>query len=121
MNKKILLCEDDQSILEIMSLVLKNKGYDVMVESENTDSIIGSNADLILLDLGLAKESGKEIAQKLKKNDQTKNIPLIIVSASLDIEHTAQEAGAEDFLKKPFDIEALEKIVHKYIPNEKRN
>jgi CheY-like chemotaxis protein len=54
---------------------------------------------------------GRDVCKKLKQNDLTKNIPVIMVSASRDIERSAINAGADDFLAKPFEMnDLLQKI-----------
>jgi len=67
--------------------------------------------DLLLLDIWMSGEDGRDICKKLKHTDATKNIPVIMISASRDIKESALESGADDFLAKPFEMnELLEKI-----------
>ena len=117
MNKKILVVEDDPGILEVIQIVLEEAGYDVLLDD-------GSNVyrrveehmpNLVLLDILLVSEDGATIAKKLKANKATSHIPLILVSADLHTEKKAQEAGADGFLRKPFNIDDLEKLVKKFL------
>ena len=118
MKKHILICEDDEGIIDVASIVLVDKGYTV-------DAIINGNEifnrikekrpDVILLDLWMPEITGEEIALKLKANKLTTNIPIIFVSASKDLKKIATQTDVNDFLPKPFDIIDLENIVEKYV------
>lgn len=115
--KKILICDDDEGIVDVVNIVLKDAGYDVtsITSSEKVFSIIDElKPDIILLDLWMPNISGEEITLRLKQQEHTKHIPIIIVSASRKTENIALKVGADDFMCKPFDIEELEEIVRKY-------
>jgi CheY-like chemotaxis protein len=71
--------------------------------------------DLLLLDMWMSGEDGREICRYLKKEAETKHIPIIMISAGRDIKEAAKEAGADDFLAKPFEFDDLLKLVKKYI------
>jgi CheY-like chemotaxis protein len=69
--------------------------------------------DLLLLDIWMSGQDGRDICKYLKKNPTTKNIPIILVSASRDIMQSAKNAGADDFIAKPFEMETLlDKVRH---------
>ena len=70
--------------------------------------------DLILMDNWLPDMSGIEATKLLKANPQLKDIPVIYFSANSNISELANQAGADDFLAKPFDIDLFEKTVKKY-------
>jgi CheY-like chemotaxis protein len=63
--------------------------------------------DLLLLDIWMSGLDGREICKALKLQDHTKHIPIILVSANRDTEQIAHDAGADDFLNKPFDMDDL--------------
>lgn len=118
MNKNILICEDEEGIVEVTKIVLEEKGYNVIAVPDNTqifDIVEKVKPNLILLDLWMPGLSGEEIARKLKNDPETKEIPIIIVSANRYTKNIAEDVGADNFLEKPFDIDALEKIVQQYI------
>lgn len=117
MQTKILICDDDEGIVDVASIVLKDAGYDVttVTASETIFSIIDEiHPDIILLDLWMPNLSGEKIAEQLKSQKKTKDIPVIIMSASRKTEHAAMKTGADGFICKPFNIEELEEIVRKY-------
>lgn len=115
--KKVLVCEDDPSIVEIISYVLEEKGYFIVkgVNCGKLDQILESKPDLILLDLWMPIIDGPAVAKALKGNPQTAHIPIIIVSANNEIEKISQQIRADGFLKKPFDLVQLEEIAAKYL------
>lgn len=116
-NKKILIVDDDPGILEVSEIVLKEGGYKVVTDDGKSvdEKIDKDRPDLILLDILMSGVDGRDISKKLKNQTSTKHIPIIILSANVNIEERVKEAQADDFLAKPFDIEDLEKIVKKHL------
>ena len=106
----ILIIDDDSSTLGILSLILKNTGYNVEVNDGN-DGIKSPFPDLVLLDNNLGPRSGITICRELKNNPSTMNIPVIIISAMQDIREIFHQAGADNYLSKPFGINQLLEIV----------
>lgn len=115
-KKHILIADDDPSILEVVEMVLEDEGYEVekildgtlLFESRNT------YPDLLLLDIGLSGVDGRNICTFFKSTADLAHIPIVMISANKDTERIASEAGANEYLKKPFEIEELLAIVHKY-------
>ena len=112
----ILICDDDKGISDLIAIVLRARGYTVFTEN-NPKSVYLSlkkyAPKLLLLDLRMPGLSGEEIIRSLKKKKIA--CSTIIVSADKDASKIAFEAGADDFLYKPFDIAALERKVAKYL------
>ncbi|MGN0354540.1 MAG: response regulator transcription factor [Muricoprocola sp.] len=108
----IYVVEDDSSIREIESIALKNSGHTVLT-FENAKSFYKQMEktvpDLLLLDIMLPDEDGNAIVHALRKNKDTKKLPIIMVTAKtneLDMIR-GLENGADDYLKKPFSIMEL--------------
>src|SRR5690348_9426088 len=99
MAKKILVADDDPAIVESTTLILEEFGYDVdsTVDGQTIYKMEKDYPDLLLLDIWMSGEDGREICKYLKKSALTKHIPIIMVSASRDIQNSAKEAGADDF------------------------
>ncbi len=118
-KKKILIAEDDKDILEAMTIVLTDAGYDVVGTQSGKTALRLSfkKPDLILLDIWLSGTDGRDICKKIKTNRVTRKIPIIIVSAAKNIAEKAAQSCADDFLSKPFDIADLIKKVERYLPN----
>ena len=105
----VMIAEDDPSIVDVVRAILEIGGYKVATATEgDTLQTIQSNLpDVLLLDIWLSGEDGREICRQLKQNQQTKDLPVILISASKDLEKSAQDAHADDFLAKPFDMHDL--------------
>ncbi|OCX53212.1 response regulator receiver protein [Mucilaginibacter sp. PPCGB 2223] len=114
MPKKILAVDDDLFILDALTELLKYSGYDVESTPNGDDvfkKIDSYVPDLVLLDVMLAGLDGRDICKKIKSEEKTKNIPVIMVSATPAVNQTIQDYGADDFVAKPFDIfQLLNKI-----------
>ncbi len=105
----ILLIEDDNRIVNFMTMALKAKGYRCVVAKNGNSGILSfctENPDIIVLDLGLPDKDGIEIIHEIRKVSQ---IPIIIVSArEREIDKiTALDAGANDYVTKPFSMGEL--------------
>ncbi|MET3606942.1 two-component system phosphate regulon response regulator PhoB [Mucilaginibacter rubeus] len=111
MNKRILILDDDQGILDIVSYLLTDSGYDVHTLStgEQIVSVIQQfNPDLVLMDVMLADMDGRLICRDLKADNITHHIPVILISGTHDLAQSLHQKGApNDFIPKPFDIEVL--------------
>lgn len=107
---KILLIEDDQTILETLAYLLRNAGYETVSAPDGRTGIKkfkGGGADLVLLDAMLPDISGFEVCQYLR--DLDKDVKVIMVTALGDREDVIRgmDTGADDYVTKPFDIEIL--------------
>ena len=117
MNKKVFIFDDNLEILELCTEILQDIGCEVKT-SPTTNRVEQQVADympdLIFMDNWLPDMSGIEATKVLKANDRLKNIPVIYFSANSNISELANQAGADDFLAKPFDIDKFEETVKKY-------
>jgi CheY-like chemotaxis protein len=115
--KKIMIADDDPGILDAVGIMLEYEGYEVH-STLNGASLLTMDSefpDLVLLDIWMSGIDGRDICRHLKKNPHTGKIPVVLISASKDIERSAMEAGADDFLAKPFEIDDLLEKIEKYI------
>lgn len=116
-KKKILITDDDSGVQDIFKLIFERAGYEVAVYGEAFSIFQNkfTTPDLFLLDKQLSGQDGLEVCQFLKSQSVTKDIPVIIVSATPGISKMALDAGADDFLEKPFQMKELLKLVAKWI------
>jgi CheY-like chemotaxis protein len=116
-KKRILIADDDPAILEVISLMLEDEGYEITtsVNGETVEKVRGILPDLILLDIWMSGMDGRDICKHLRTKKKTKNIPIVMISANKDAEAIALDAGATDFLAKPFEMNKLLAMVEKYI------
>jgi CheY-like chemotaxis protein len=113
-RKKIIVADDDPDILDILKMILEVVGGYEVITTTNGESVYGlleETPDLILLDLWMSGQNGSEICKNLKADKSTRNLPLILFSASKNIKEISYTAGADDFIAKPFQMEdLLEKV-----------
>lgn len=109
-NKKILICDDDPGILDVLELILEETGHTIISEqnSLNVRSLIKKESpDLIILDLWMPVVSGDQLLEMIRQDSAMKTLPVIIISASRDGEQIARQAGANAYIAKPFDVDQL--------------
>lgn len=109
MAKKILIADDDPGILDAIEAMLTFTGYDVVTTLDG-DIVLDINdnlPDLFLLDIWMPGLSGTEICKALKNNPATAHIPVILISASLNVAKAATEANADTYVTKPFEMREL--------------
>jgi DNA-binding response OmpR family regulator len=107
--KKILIVEDDLDIQDVFRIIFTSYGYQVEC-IDNGKTIFENNGDwpdAIILDKQLPGINGIDACKLLKANNETKNIPVIMISAASGIETIARSAGADDFLEKPFNMNII--------------
>lgn len=111
-GKTILIVDDEAPIREMIAVALEMAGYDCL-EAESTQqahaSIIDCKPDLILLDWMLPGTTGIELARRLKRDEMTSDIPIIMLTAKGEEDNKIQglEVGADDYITKPFSPREL--------------
>jgi CheY-like chemotaxis protein len=112
-QKTILVADDDEAIVDSISAILDMSGYEVLFVNDGTSVMqaVKAQPDLILLDIQMPGHDGQAVCRQLKRQASTKDIPVIIVSASMDVRDKAQQVGADDYLEKPFEMEVLQQKV----------
>jgi DNA-binding response OmpR family regulator len=115
--KKIIVAEDDQDILFILDMILNDAGYKVEPLVDGTSIVAGKKEwpDLFILDKDMPNIDGLAICKYLRINEQTRNIPIIMISAYHKLKRKAAEVGVNDFIEKPFDLKTLLDTIGKYI------
>ncbi len=122
MAKKILVADDDPGIQDIFKIILESAGYTVEIIS-NGEDILGDNytvPNLFLLDKRLSGIDGIDICRHLKSQQSTAKIPVIMISANPGIGAESHEAGADDFIEKPFDVPYFLETIKKHLNKKTR-
>ena len=120
-EKRILVIDDDADIALVLASMVEDAGYQVTTIDrgdylEQIDQFdAGALPDLILLDMLLSGQDGRQIARRLKGQATTRRIPIVMLSAHPDAQHEALDAGADAFLAKPFDLDALLATIAAYL------
>ncbi|WP_312207725.1 response regulator transcription factor [Epilithonimonas hominis] len=123
-TKKIIVVDDSPAILDSVKLMLNMEGFEVSNYERGSDMFnslleTSTKPDVILMDMWLSGEDGRDICKMIKAHHDFKNIPVVIMSASRGLGDSAIESGAIDFIPKPFDLgEIVEKIRYYSHANE---
>jgi DNA-binding response OmpR family regulator len=115
-KKTVLIADDDIDLMLLIKMQLQKAGFVVQL-SLNGNGIARmateNHPDIILLDITMDGISGGDICKKLKSNEATSSIPVIMFSANENIEQVVRNCGANDFVRKPFSFQLIkEKISH---------
>jgi DNA-binding response OmpR family regulator len=121
MRRKILVVEDDPDQLEVISLNLKNAGFAIGTATNGIDALKKANSvspDLIVLDVMMPELDGFAVCETLRENPGTASVPILMLTGLCS--HISRlvgfEAGATDYLIKPFDpdnlVSKVEKLLH---------
>jgi CheY-like chemotaxis protein len=115
----ILICEDEPSLRELMRVSLR-ADYEFAEAADANEAIALVDAvrpDLVLLDVMMPGGSGLTVLEHVRSNPELKNTPVIVISAfAAHRDHlAAHDAGANSFLKKPFDPDELESLVEELL------
>ncbi len=115
--KRILIADDDPGILDAVGIMLEFEGYEVSCIPDGNVLLTMEDEfpDLLLLDIWMSGTDGRDVCKHLKQKESTSKIPIVLISASKDIERSAMDAGADDFLAKPFEIDDLLEKIERHI------
>jgi CheY-like chemotaxis protein len=116
MSKKILIVDDEPDIVRLLAARLRVNGYETVTAFNGSDGVevaLKEHPDLILLDILMPVMNGYQTLEKIKANESTKDIPVIMVSAKAQAEDKdmAKAKGAFDFVPKPFEPKGLLKTI----------
>jgi DNA-binding response OmpR family regulator len=108
----VLVADDDPDILNLVSLRLERDGYDVVRATDGElalEQALDRAPDLALIDVSMPKLDGYQVTERLRANDATRRMPIILLTARVQDGDIARgvEAGADDYVKKPFSTEQL--------------
>lgn len=123
MPKKILVIDDEPELVKAVEVRLRTSGYEVEVAYDGPsgiDKAKQTKPDLILLDIIMPKMDGYQVAKKLMVDPETKDIHIIIFSASQerDLEKKCRELGVTNFITKPFETSELLGLVNKFLQGD---
>ena len=119
-KKKILVVEDEPDVRKALKIRLENNNWDVLLASDGDEAlkeIRKSHVDLIILDIMLPKMNGYKICRLIKFDAKYKHIPVIMLTVRAEKEDkiSGMEAGAEEYITKPYSSELLIGKIKKYL------
>jgi magnesium transporter len=115
-NGKILIVDDQKANIILLELMLRGAGYASISSTQHANEVcalhLKNNYDLILLDLVMPDMDGFQLMKKLKEIEKDGYLPVLVISAQPDHKLSALQAGAKDFISKPFDLAEVLARVH---------
>lgn len=122
--QKVLIVEDNADWRLLLTMIIKRMGYDVVSATTGTEGVrkaLSELPNLILMDLGLPEMSGGDATARIKGEEATKNIPIVIQTAFGigSLAAAAMQAGAAEIMHKPLSILDIQKVLKKYLPTDK--
>src|SRR5438270_5506810 len=108
-SARVLVVEDDEAIAQVLQRTLRLEGYDVKIAADGVLALDEAHSflpDLIILDLGLPRLDGIEVARRLRESD---DVPILVLTArdALEARVEGLDAGADDYLVKPWERQEL--------------
>lgn len=114
----ILLLDDEPDLSMMMETILKHAGYTVKRCSKADhfqEALKAVDPTLVIMDMMLAGIDGKDLCRELKTNTNTNHIKILMISGHPDADERCRDAGADDFLSKPFDMDQFTEKIASFI------
>lgn len=115
MKERVLIFDDDADILEVCTIVLETHGFEVITE-KSCDDVLAKidlhTPDVLLMDNKIPPLGGIEACRTVRASAEHAALPIVFFSANQDVGRLAQEAGADTFIEKPFDLDTLVSTLH---------
>jgi adenylate cyclase len=121
-KKKILVVDDEVELVELVKLRLEANGYEVVMANSGLEGLSKASSEspnLIVLDIGMAEMDGYTVLQKLKEDEKTKDIPVIMLTAYAKMKSLFEMEGISDYIVKPFDPQDFLARVDKVLKKKK--
>lgn len=112
--KRVLVCDDDKDILDIIEYILTDAGWEVYTSEDVVDILAKVEAchpSVIIMDNWIPDIGGIAATRLIKEHSEFRHIPVVYVTANSDVKALAEQAGAELYLAKPFTLVGLENVV----------
>src|SRR5690349_7689613 len=121
--KTIIVQDTDPAILDVLSLALDMEGFQVWPVFGHDEDFLGliqeHRPHVVVLDYRLDGESCKQICYRIKS--QYPHLPVIALSCNYNIDRLYGEGGFDDYIRKPFDLDLLYRVLRKHIPEQKKH
>ena len=119
---KVLVIEDNKDVLDSIMSILEYSGYPTKGLTRFNESMFellsNEKFNLIILDVMLSGNDGRELIKAFKSHEITKDVPIIMISAYPNVEYSTRMAGADGFIQKPFGIDELIDKVEEHVKGD---
>jgi CheY-like chemotaxis protein len=118
---RVLIVEDDPVSLDVARLAVEAAGAAALVATSGEEALkvaLEEMPDMILLDLALPGIDGSEVARRLREDEQTREIPVVVVTAHVvrEVIERARREGVRECIFKPYRIHQLQSVITRYLP-----
>ncbi|MGI9651260.1 response regulator transcription factor [Chryseobacterium sp. RLHN22] len=118
-SAQVLVLDDSPAIVDSIEMMMEFEGLTISKFYKGSDMLNALNSqpkpDVILMDMWLSGEDGRDISRTIRADENLRDIPVLIMSASRGLEQSALDAGANDFIAKPFDMGDMIARIRTYI------
>jgi CheY-like chemotaxis protein len=118
MMKTVLLTDDNEDIVELVQLILKNSGYKLLTARDGNEAVevsLAQKPDLVLMDLKMPKMNGIDATRILRSKGFTNPIVVLTASESADDRKSAEQAGCNGYILKTLDMQGVESTLDKFL------
>ena len=119
MRPKIVVVDDDRSMLDLLKFHLRKQAYDVLLAEDAVVAgqlVVKHRPDLLIVDVHMPYMNGYDFVAAVKNDPETRNIPVIFLTSDEDVAHRAPKLGAAAFLRKPVTADRLLEVVAMLLP-----
>ncbi|MBK5200962.1 MAG: response regulator transcription factor [Spirochaetaceae bacterium] len=125
-NNKILVVDDEEDIVELMTFQLENDGFEVISANDGMEAVVKINKEkptLVILDIMMPRMSGFDVVKLIRAKEEENHLPIIIVSAKSSEDDVVKglDLGADDYVTKPFSLKVLSAKVKALIRRKEEN
>jgi DNA-binding response OmpR family regulator len=120
-DRLILILDDDPDLCTMIRMMLEYKGYAAVEANNEQDArklMTEKQIDLIIMDMLLSGTDGADVCRRLKKDQTLAQVPILMFSAHPNAKDACLQAGADDFIAKPFEMNDLLEKVSRYVAKE---
>ncbi len=120
-GNKVLLVDDDHDFSQLLAFDLKKRGYTVVSAGngeEGLEKVKTEKPDLIVLDIKMPKMDGYTFVRRLKKDDENKDIPVVVLTSYEPMKDMFQLEGVKDYFVKSVDMQGLIKAIDSYLRDD---
>jgi len=113
--KKLIIIEDDSDAREMAVFTFENSGYEVIQSAKemSVEEIAALKPHIVIIGYSVNGSPGNDICSKLKANELTKHIPVILYSATVDIDKVSLKSSADGVIAKPYELDDFVYLVHR--------
>jgi CheY-like chemotaxis protein len=121
MKKRVLIFDDDETILEVCAIVLETNGFETVTQNNCEDilqKIDQFAPDVVLMDNKIPPLGGVRASRIVRDSPKHRGLPIVFFSANQEVAKLAAEAGADQYMEKPFDLDTLVSVLRRAIQSE---